>query len=84
MGVSPSEVGDRSGVGKTDKLHASCHYRVQHPSQAARQMLMHRIHSASLIRNAALTPFTRDLKLLRNTDPHTEFYVVYSKQLKGL
>ena len=45
-------------------------------------MLMYRIDSVSLVRNAALTPFSRDLKSPRDTDPRTEFYVVYSKELK--
>jgi hypothetical protein len=45
------------------------------------QMPMHRIHSASLVRNDASTPFgVRVLKSPSNT--RTEFYAVYSKELK--
>jgi hypothetical protein len=46
-------------------------------------MPMYRTHSTSLVRNAASTPFARDSKSPRNTDPRTEFSVDYSKELKG-
>jgi hypothetical protein len=46
-------------------------------------MPMYRTHSASLVRNAASTPFARDLRSPRNTDPRAEFSVDYSKELKG-